>query len=177
MTCAIRKTQVMTRYGAIEDVMDRWARWAEYRISGELGYPRKTILGKLLDGMPGSKCPCCLGSKRIEVGKIGSVVQYATCPQCSGLGEVKTAGDANKVNPYFIRPTGGFTEREDPVSQRIDWLVCTFIEEKERSVVMAEYRQNGNRNMKIRKLRITHLSYNNILASAHDKLADGLMSK
>ena len=154
--------------------MDRWARWRARRVGANLYFPRRTILGKLLDGMPGLKCPCCLGSKKIEVGRHGSVVQYATCPQCSGQGEVKSSGDPNKVNPYFIRPTSGESDHEDPVSIRIDWLLATEVSENERAVVMAEYTWNGDRNAKISRLRITHLSYNDILSGAHGKIAEGL---
>lgn len=168
------KRVVMTRHGPIEDVCDRWARWRHSRGSGGLGFPSRTILGKLLDGMPGIKCPACLGAKRLECGVIGHVVQYITCPQCSGQGEVKHDGDIHKVNPYFIRSTAGYVEKEDPVSERVDWLYCTDLTELERNIIWSEYALNGNRNQKISRLRVTHQYYNDELDKAHRKLAEGL---
>jgi hypothetical protein len=164
---------IRTRYGSIEEVCERWARWRHYRMGGGLGYPSRTILGKLLDGMPGKKCPTCRGSKRFKCGIIGHVVQYITCPQCSGQGEVKHDADIKKVNPYFIRPTN-YEEKPDPVSERMDWLYCTELAELERNIIWAEYVLNGNRNVKIGRLKVTHAYYNATLTQAHQKLADGL---
>ena len=56
----------------------------------------------------------------------------------------------------------------------MDWLVCTAIEEDERVVVMAEFTQNGNRNRKIAKIRITHSVFNDLLDSALGKIAKNL---
>ena len=128
--------------------MERWARWRHYRHGG-IG---KTMTEKLLEGMPGTRCPSCGGG-----GKRGK----QTCLACGGTGHARLMPEADKawrepctrcmrdgrstgevagrtcvncggkgyrlqvehkVNPAFIRST--YQSPDDPLSQRIDRLVC-----------------------------------------------------
>ena len=159
----------------IIEIMERWARYRHGREDGGTGWPKQVMLGKLLDGMPGTGCPRCAGHGKITIDAPGIARMRVDCPLCDGDGRVKLDPSSVKVNPALIPQTGIRGQyNDDPLSQKVDWLVCTAIEEDERVVVMAEFTQNGNRNRKIAKIRITHSVFNDLLDSALGKIAKNL---
>lgn len=179
---------------SIRDQMERWARYRHFRHGGY----GKTMLQRIMDGMPGTVCPTCAG-RRILPG-------YPACPTCSGTGRVKLKPESErqlrlrckpcggmgevagktclhcrgqgyrwkstvKVNPAYIGST--YREPSDPVSERIDRLVC----EMKRSenylshyfVIYAEYcdRRGGTDKVKSHRLGITVERYIELLSQAH----------
>lgn len=149
----------------IRDYMERWARW---RLGGGRMAPGKTILQRMLDGMPSTICPQCKGA--------GHTARFPICPSCGGGGRVKlkpappsvrtvpcpgkcergeidgrtchrcggvgTVAMAElKVNPAFIPST--YIAPSDPLSEKIDRLVCELRQRDELLghwfVVYAEY--------------------------------------
>jgi len=157
--------------------MDAWARFRLGRIDGGLGYPRQVLLGKIMDGMPGTNCPKCRGTGKVTIEAPGIAKMRADCPICEGAGKVRLDHTPSKANPAFITGNGPKTGyNDDPISQRVDWLVCTAITEDERAVVMAEFTWNGNRDRKITKLHIRHSTFHSLLDSAISKIEDGLQS-
>lgn len=140
--------------------LERWARWRHYRYGGY----GKTLTEKLIEGMPGTRCPSCSGSgkrakqvcgtcygaghvhmlpetDRVRVtacthclvkGKSLGEINGRTCVVCRGSG-VRTTVE-NKVNPAHIRST--YQSPDDPVSQRIDRLVC---EMRQREVLLGYF--------------------------------------
>lgn len=149
----------------IVEALEQWARYRQGRIDGGLGWPKKTILGKLRDGLPTNLCPICIGKEK----------PVHNCPVCGGDGRVRLDVQDNKANPAFIRGNGPrYSYDDDPQSQRVDWLVCTVLTEDERVVVIHEYCRTGNRNSKIARLHITHSFFNELLDSALFKIQEKL---
>ena len=123
--------------------MERWARWRHYCYGGY----GKTMTEKCLEGMPGTRCPSCGGTgkraKQVCTTCYGDghvlllpsthqihttpcthcecgEVKGRTCVVCRGSG-IRTTVET-LVNPANIRST--YQSPDDPVSQRIDRLVC-----------------------------------------------------
>lgn len=71
---------------SIHDLMDRWSR---YRRTQRLGGFGKTILQRVLEGMPGTGCPTCAGKGRAAGALIGRKGTFIACPTCGGSGRVK----------------------------------------------------------------------------------------
>lgn len=69
----------------IREQMEGWARWRHYRHAGY----GKTILQRVLEGMPGTNCPTCAGSGRAPGALIGRKGTFIACPTCGGNGRVK----------------------------------------------------------------------------------------
>lgn len=160
----------------IREILEQWARWRRYRASGDLGYPRKTILGKILDGLPSTTCTLCHGAKRVAGNRVGADARWVTCPQCSGEGKIKADPDGVKVNPAFIRSTAspaGYDD--DPQSQHVDWLVCVKLTEYQRSVLLIEYTHNGTQEMKATREGISHSYYSRTLRDAIRGVEDGMI--
>jgi hypothetical protein len=158
----------------IIEIMERWARYRHGR-EGGTGWPKQVMLGKLMDGMPGTGCPRCSGRGKVTIDAPGIARMRVDCPVCDGAGRVRLDPSAVKVNPALIPQTGSRGQyNDDPLSQKVDWLICTVIEEDERIVVMAEFTENGNRNRKIARIRITHAKFNDLLESALEKIAENL---
>ena len=55
----------------IIEIMERWARYRHGREDGGTGWPKQVMLGKLLDGMPGTGCPRCAGHGKITIDAPG----------------------------------------------------------------------------------------------------------
>lgn len=171
--------------------MEGWARWRHYRYGG-FG---KTMTEKFIEGMPGTRCPGCGGSGKNAkqvcetcFGK-GSVnmdpgahkVRVTPCTQCE-RGEIngrtcivcrgsgyRTVVDI-KVNPAHIRST--YQTPDDPISQRIDRLVCEMRQRKAllgyHFVVWAEYcdARGGTQAIKAQRLLLTPKCYESRLYRA-----------
>lgn len=160
---------------AIVEILECWARYRQGRVDGGTGWPKQVLLGKLRDGMPGTNCPKCAGSGKVKIESPGISSMRVDCPICDGAGKVKLDPTGSKVNPALISGNGprSFYD-DDPVSQRVDWLVCTALEEDQRVVLMAEFCRFGNRNQKIARLHITHSMYNGLLDAAMDIIQEEL---
>jgi hypothetical protein len=81
---------------SIRDQMEGWARW---RASGfrQFGYG-KTILQRVLEGMPGTGCPTCGTKGRVPGSLVGSSAPFVKCPTCSGHGRVPLDASDHKIN-------------------------------------------------------------------------------
>lgn len=154
----------------IEELLERWARWRQYRASGELGWAKRDSLGKMMSGMPGTNCPKChgLGTHLAKKKKIRK-----DCDFCNGTGRIRM-DNTTKANPALIRSTAPRYGYDDPESQRIDFIVCTVITEDERAVLIMEYTRIGNQNQKISRLKCTHNYYNELRQSAEAKISEQL---
>jgi len=175
-----RRGEGMNRI-AIVDLMERWARYRQGRIDGGTGWPRQVTLGKIMDGMPGTDCPRCkdavTGSSvgYIHVPGPGGIKQKTTCPICEGARKVKVDSSPNKANPALIHGSGPrMAFDDDPLSQRIDWLVCTALTEDQRAVVMAQYTQGGTQTMKARRLGISQGYFSELLGEAYKIIANNI---
>jgi len=171
--------------------LERWARWRHFRHGGY----GKTMTEKFLEGMPGTRCPACGGhgkrgrldcepcggSGRVQLAAKAArpitllcphcqrgEVEGRTCIHCRGSG-VRTIIE-NKVNPAHIRST--YLAPDDPVSQRIDRLVCEL---RRRDVLLgyyfvvwAEYcdSRGGTQAIKAQRLLLTPKCYESRLFRA-----------
>jgi hypothetical protein len=130
---------------SIRDLMERWARYRHFRHGGY----GKTMLQRIMDGMPGTICPTCGGGRRKPSG-------FPACPTCSDTGRVKLKPEPERLQRLRCKPCGGhgevagktclhcrgqgyrwkstvkvnpayigstYREPSDPVSERIDRLV------------------------------------------------------
>lgn len=202
----------------ITEAMEKWARWRAARSGDGLGWPHITITGKILAGMPSTKCTLCDGRERIPGWKVGVAMQWIECPRCDGEGKIKADPGSSRaaeaackacvcpgtgrptgevggktcikcrgrgkvtnhaaavVNPAFIQSTSApsFRADDDPISQRIDWLVCTELTEYQREIVIHEYARHGSQAKKAAKLEISQGYYSRVLAEAREVLAAGL---
>lgn len=162
----------------IEDVLERWARWRVYRASNDLGYPKSTILGKILDGLPSTTCTLCHGRKQVPGHKVGAQARFIQCPQCAGQGRIKADPDRVRVNPAFIRSTvtpGCYGQ--DPQSEQVDRIVCAKLSAQQYDVIMEEYSKNGTQVTKAQWLRISQQRYSEILCNAKDVIEAWMFSR
>ena len=165
------------------DIIEIFHTWARYRLdpSYNSGWPRQGTLGKLLDGLPGTDCPRCKDAVTgASVGYIyidaeGIAMQKVSCPVCEGARKVKLDYSPTKANPALLHGNGSrYGWNDDPVSQKVDYIICTVLSEDQRLVVIYEFTKNGNQTDKIRRLRITHSTYNNLLDEAVNAVAENL---
>lgn len=105
------------------------------------------------------KCKLCDGRGEYQ-GK--------TCFACRGIGEIVQV--YYKINPAGIRGTRHLGKDDDPMSQKIDFLICTQLTEAQSAVVILEYGWTGNQNQKISRLKVTHSEYNRTLEESEDIL-------
>lgn len=67
----------------IRDLMEGWSRYRRNRSNGGYG---KTILQRVLEGMPGTGCPTCAGKGCAPGAIIGRKGTFIQCPTCGGSG-------------------------------------------------------------------------------------------
>ena len=79
---------------SIRDLMDGWAIHRRCRSNGGYG---KTILQRVLEGMPGTNCPTCAGKGRAPGALIGRKGTFIACPTCGGSGRVKLDATDHRV--------------------------------------------------------------------------------
>ena len=145
--------------------METWARYRIGRVDGCLGWPKKVLLGKWRDGLPTNLCPVCIGREK----------PHHNCPVCGGDGRVKLEARDNKANPAFINGNGQrFHYDDDPVSQRIDWLICVQLTEYQREVVIATFTRNGTQEQKARKMGISQGYFSALLGDGLEQIKRGL---
>ena len=180
METAMPKKAQLNRESIVE-ILEAWARYRHGRETGGTGLPKQVLLGKLLDGVPGIDCPRCKDAVTgasvgyVYVDAPGIALKKVICPVCNGARKAKLCASISKANPALIRGSGSrsFID-DDPVSQRVDWLICTALDQDQRTVLMAEFCSFGNRNKKISELHITHSMYNGLLDAAMDIIQDEL---
>jgi hypothetical protein len=165
------------------DIIEILHVWARYRLDPHYnsGWPRQVLLGKLLDGMPGTDCPRCKDAVTgasvgfIHIDAEGIAKQKVTCPVCLGGRRIKFDLSPNKANPMLIHGNGNrYGWNDDPVSQKVDWIICTKMTEGQQEVVEQEFTKNGTQNDKIRRLHLTHSKYNELLDTAILAVAENL---
>lgn len=165
------------------DIIELFHTWARYRLdpSYNTGWPRQVTLGKLLDGMPGTDCPRCMDAVTgVSVGFIhveaeGIARQKVTCPVCDGARRVKMDYSPAKANPMLIHGNGSrYGWNDDPVSQKVDLIICTKMTDDQKLVVIVEFTKNGAPSDKIRRLKMTYSTYNNLLDEAVETVANNI---
>lgn len=81
--------------GTIRQQLEHWARWRHFRYTGGIG---KTILQRVMEGMPGTNCPTCAGRGRAPGALIGRKGTHIQCPTCGGSGRVKLDANDRRVH-------------------------------------------------------------------------------
>lgn len=79
---------------SIRDLMEGWSRYRRNHSNGGYG---KTILQRVLEGMPGTGCPTCAGKGRAAGALIGRKGTFIPCPTCGGTGRVKLDATDHQV--------------------------------------------------------------------------------
>jgi hypothetical protein len=164
----------------VRQVLEKWAWWRRSgRLGAEVGWPRKTITGKFLEGMPGTTCPTCHGKGQIPAARFRIARVMLVCPTCKGEGRVlldKT--DPEKINPAYIRST--YRGQEDQTMVVVDRLVCELRQspktEKHYYVLWSEYvsHKYETQEWKAGKLGIKHGYYRKLLHETHAMIERGL---
>ena len=165
------------------DIIELFHTWARYRLDPHYntGWPHQVTLGKLLDGMPGTDCPRCKDAVTgasvgfIHIEAEGVARRKVECPVCNGERKVKNDNSPNKANPMLIHGSGSrYGWNDDPVSQKIDLIICVKMTERQKEVVIFEFTKNGTMRDKIKKLRMTYSQYNGFLDEAVETVAENL---
>ena len=169
----------------LPDIIDIMHNWARYMVDPphNNGWPRQVTLGKLLDGMPGTDCPRCKDAVTgasvgfIHITAPGIAAQKVECPVCFGARRAKLDHSPNKANPVLIRGNGsryGFDD--DPISQKVDKIVCTCLTETQKSVIIITYTGKGKQTWKAHQLKISQSYFSEILGKAHEIITKRLYS-
>jgi hypothetical protein len=169
------------RFFDINFELERWARWRIVRANGGIGWSRTTVLGRMLDDMPSTKCIACNGAGRVSRQSIQVIGSYVTCSMCGGQGRIKADPRAtSKINPAFIRSTRQSGPGQvDPVIERLDYLIAQLrVGHKQRwyDVLIEEYHGLGTQKMKAARIGISPGYYSKLLQSAHQHLFTELES-
>lgn len=163
------------------DIVEILHTWARYRLdpSYNTGWPKQVTLGKLLDGMPGTDCPRCKDAVTgasvgfIHIAAEGIALQKVQCPVCNGARRAKIDCSQNKANPVLISGSGSrYGWDNDPVSQKVDMIICTKMTDRQKEVVVQEFTRNGTLRDKIRRLRMTYSQYNGFLDESIEIVAE-----
>lgn len=160
------------------------AKWAWWRRSGRLGaevdWPKKTITGKFLDGMPGVNCPTCSGKGKVPSARLRIDRIMLVCPTCKGIGTIALdKRDPKKINPASVRSTR-WSVQEDEVMLLLDRLVCSLRQnrktEKHYFVLWSEYvsHKHETQEWKAAKLGISHGYFRKLLHELHTLIESGL---
>ena len=162
------------------DIIEIFHTWARYRDdpSYNTGWPRQVTLGKLLDGMPGTDCPRCKDALTgfsvgfIHIAAAGLAKLKIQCPVCAGARSVKLDTSQSKANPVLIRGNGSrYGWNDDPISQKVDLIICTLLSLNQKDVVIQEFTKGGTQADKIRKLGLTQSKYRSLLDEVVDIVA------
>ena len=158
---------------SIEKLLESWARWRCDRVGAELGYG-PTVIGRMIDGLPSTKCTRCDGSGDVVVENIHKHKIKTACPRCDGLGKIKSASTAHKINPAFISGTGA--RFENPIYHKIDRAVCD-LKYMHQIVVMSEFCESGTYEIKSDKMGVSRKHYSRILKEAITILEEKLYAQ
>ncbi len=164
----------------VRPVLEQWAWWRRSgRLGAEVSWPRKTITGKFLDGMPGTNCPTCHGKGQIPMARFRIKSVMLVCPTCKGEGKIQfDKTDPEKANPACIRST--YRGHEDPTMIVVDRLVCELRQnpktQKHHHVLWMEYvsHKHQTQEWKAVKMGLKHGYYRKLLHEAHAIIESGL---
>lgn len=161
----------------LRELMETWATW---RHNGPgaihaLGYG-DTVIGRMRDGMPSTKCTICDGSGHVPGWKIGSSMAFVSCVNCSGYGKIVAKSSLHKINPAFVSSTH-IRGDNDIISPKIDMIVASWKNQPNkqlcRQVIYHEYcdRRGGLQIDKANRLGRGFQVYRNTLVKAHKIIA------
>ena len=187
-----RLTEAMERWARWRSVRaGNGLGWPHITITGKFMAGMPSTKCTLCDGrerIPGWKvgaarqwieCPRCDGKGRIKADPTSQCAPTKACRACRSTGEINgktcircrgsgraTNPDAGVVNPAFIRSTapGGYTD--DPLSQRIDWIICTALTEDHRAIILVEYTHSGTQQAKAPRCGVSQGYYSRMLSQA-----------
>ena len=165
---------LMDDHARLKELMERWSAWRIQGFDVGIGWPRRTTLGRAMDGMPSTQCTLCHGRKQVPGHRVGALVPFVQCPQCRGEGKIKTDPSKIKANPAFIRSTSAGYEVDDPISELIDRVVAMQLKEKEKKVINAEYSWIGRQTDKARRVGYGYGLYIKLLSGAHGTIKSAL---
>ncbi len=119
--------------------------------------------------MPGTGCPICGGHGKVPGAIYGIARASVQCQTCNSEGKVKLNPTGNKVNPAYIMPTGSREHADDdPLSQRVDWIICNILTDDQKTVIMFTYTTSGTQEHKARKAGVSREHFSRLLGKAHD---------
>lgn len=155
----------------IVGVMEEWARWTSQR--NTKGFPASTVLGRILDGLPSTKCTLCDGYGVVKGAKFG-LSGRLQCPRCHGNGKIKADHTPSKINPAFINSTDQ-TYRLPKIqfnflAHKVDHVVQTGLTDKQKDVAYIEYFEPGSQYKKAKILNIRQNTYSELLTRTHKKV-------
>ena len=158
--------------------MEDWARWTSQRHTK--GYPASTVLGRILDGLPSTKCTLCDGYGVVKGAKFG-LSGRLQCPRCHGNGKIKANDTPSKINPAFINSTDQ-TYRLPKIqfnflAHKVDLVVQTGLTNRQKDVAYIEYFEPGSQYKKARILGIAQQVYSKYLFRVHRKVTQSLTSR
>ncbi len=154
----------------LRELMEQWAQWRVRGFDIGIGWPRRTTLGRAMDGMPSTQCTLCHGRKQVAGWRVGALVPFLQCPQCRGAGKIKTDPSHIKANPACIRSTSPGYEIDDPASELIDRVVAQQLKPKEKRVLVEEYNCSGRQRDKAERIGYSHGLYRKLLCDGHTKI-------
>lgn len=166
---------VLMRDERFKDLMEQWAAWRVRGFDTGIGWPRRTTLGRAMDGMPSTQCTLCHGRKQVAGWRVGALIPFVCCPQCRGEGKIKTDPSKHKANPAFIRSTSAGYEIDDPVSELIDLVVSRHLKPKESKVVIIEYSWIGRQRDKAIKAGYSYSHYKKLLDDGQGIVEEALI--
>ena len=148
----------------LRELMEQWAQWRIRGFDIGIGWPRRTTLGRAMDGIPSTQCTLCHGRKQIPGHLVGALVPFMPCPRCKAEGKVKMDPSKIKANPAFIRSTSPGYEVDDPVSELIDRIVARDLKPKQKKVIITEYSFSGRQRDKAEHTCYSYSHYKKLLA-------------
>ena len=111
----------------------------------------------------------------IHIAAEGIARLKVQCPVCHGDRRVKIDHSPSKANPMLIHGSGSrYGWNDDPVSQKVDLIICTIMTDKQKCVVIQEFTKNGTLRDKIQRLRMTYSQYNGYLDEAVETVEENL---
>lgn len=144
----------------LDSILEQWARWR----SSSDGYGR-SIMDRMLSGMPSTRCPQCAHSRRPGeiLQRVEKTYQYVECPRCGGRGRLYM-NVRGKVNPALIPSTAPYTGGE--YSWRIEDIVMQHLSDEQRRVLIERYCGLGRHQDKAARLRMSPRTFGRILQTA-----------
>lgn len=103
--------------------MESWAVWRHFAYNHKGG--GGSVLGRVLDGMPSTRCTNCQGACRVKAADYARTKHYTVCTLCGGKGKIKPESTSDKINPAFIHSTSDGDCDDNPIFEYIDYL-ATF---------------------------------------------------
>jgi hypothetical protein len=166
----------------IRELLQRWAAWRRQgRLGAEVGWSNKTLTGKLLDGLRGTRCPTCGGLGTMPGGRFRAKPATLVCSTCDGEGKILLDREPEKANPALIRPT--YRGSEEHTLVLVDHLVCALRQgpktQKHFLVLWAEYvsQRYATQQRKADGMGISHSYYRKLVHETHALIERGLRAQ